>query len=175
MSRESTWVGGDSQWDLHNGPHTHMHYIATLYRWYLIFYNTITIYKFLSLLVICLKSPLSHTLFCVSVDTQRAPGARMYIAIHIRRQFFERRQFPTEVKRKQEKTTARQLCTYLFFFFLLFFTLFFTFLSLYVLSTFFNAKCEFPDQDKDSSWQWTKTVFLPLFKSYEKFNGDFIS
>ena len=75
--------------------------------------------------IICHKSPLSPTLFCVSVDTQRAPGARMYIAIHIRRQFFERRQFPTEVKRKQEKTTARQFCTYLFFSFSYFYSIFF--------------------------------------------------
>ena len=104
MSRESTWVGGDSQWDLHNGLHTHMHYIATLYCWNLIYYNTITIYKFLFLFdrLICHKSPLSPTLFCVSVDTQRAPGARMYIAIYIRRQFWKKA-IPTEAKRKQEK------------------------------------------------------------------------
>ena len=101
--------------------------------------------------IICHKSPLSPTLFCVSVDTQRAPGARMYIAIHIRRQSFERRQFPTEVKRETRKVNNHKATLYIFnfFSFLIFFSIYF----FYVLSTFFNAKCEFPDQDKDSSWQ----------------------
>ena len=161
-SRESTWVGGDSQWDLHNGPHTHMHYIATLYRWYLIYYNTITIYKFLSLLVICPKSPLSPTLFCVSVDTQRAPGARMYIAIHIRRQFFERRQFPTEVKRKQEKTTARQLCTYLFFLSLIFYSFFY--FSLIICSLYiFQRKMWIPWSGQRLFLAMNENSFPPPF------------
>ena len=66
--------------------------------------------------IICHKSPLSPTLFCVSVDTQRAPGARMYIAIHIRRQSFERRQFPTEVKRETRKENNYKATLYIFTF-----------------------------------------------------------
>ena len=89
QSRESIREGSDSQRDLHNGLHTHMHYIEILYCRYFIYYNTTTIYKFLFLFdrLICHKSPLSPTLFCVLVDIKRAPGARMYIAIYIRRQF----------------------------------------------------------------------------------------
>ena len=163
MSRESTWVGGDSQWDLHNGPHTHMHYIATLYRWYLIYYNTITIYKFLSLLVICLKSPLSPTLFCVSVDTQRAPGARMYIAIHIRRQSFERRQFPTEVKRKQEKNNCKATL-YIFIFSFSYFLLYFFYFPLIICSLYiFQRKMWIPWSGQNLSLARNVNSFSPPF------------
>ena len=64
---------------------------------------------------------------------QRAPGARMYIAIHIRRQSFERRQFPTEVKRETRKEKQLQSnLVHIYFFSLLIFTLFFFLCSLYI-------------------------------------------
>ena len=170
-SRESTWVGGGSQWDLHNG-HIHTCTILQLYiadTSYFIIQLPYT-NSSLSWLFILNLLPLPPSFVCRST-----PAGTRRSHVHSNPDtppvFWKKAiSYRSKKGNKKSKQPQSNFVHIYFFSFLIFLFYFF-----YVLSTFFNAKCEFPDQDKDSSWQWTKTVFLPLFKSYEKFNGDFIS
>ena len=87
QSRELIREGSNSQRDLHNGLHTHMHYTEILYRRYFIYYNTTNYVQIpLSIRSVNLSQiPSLSPPLCVLVDKTRAPGACMYIVIYIRR------------------------------------------------------------------------------------------